>query len=188
MISIDFGIPVPFDGAVAFEDRHALPNESGVYFVIASDKVLYIGQAYDLAVRWKSKNHHRYPEVKNIPSALIAYLLIDIPCLTKREVSYITRFSPPMNGTTPPPRKRSTQSHKRNDIIDGIRNNLPQMLFDRGISITQLSEETGIGRSTMHNIVNGHTKGMVFEHIISICRALGVEIGDIYELAEVDND
>lgn len=73
-------------------------------------------------------------------------------------------------------------------MIDGIKNNLPRIVFEKKIVLSDLASEVGIPYSTLHGIVNGNKKGVTFAQMSAICRALGVGVGDVYELAEVSND
>ena len=73
-------------------------------------------------------------------------------------------------------------------MIDGIKNNLPRIIFERKIVLSDLAAEIGIPYSTLHGIVNGQKKGVTFAQMSTICRALDVEVGDVYELAGGDDD
>lgn len=47
-----------------FSDRDKLPECSGIYFAIASARVLYVGQAKNLRNRWQ--NHHRSHQLEGV--------------------------------------------------------------------------------------------------------------------------
>lgn len=86
--------------AVTLPDREKLPQISGLYFVLDSEKVLYIGRSIDIKTRWASQNHHRLKQLLNrkTESILIAWLKIDdadmLPVIEKEAID---RFSPLLN-------------------------------------------------------------------------------------------
>ncbi|EMF48549.1 helix-turn-helix domain-containing protein [Streptococcus parauberis] len=55
-----------------------------------------------------------------------------------------------------------------------IRNNLAKLMIDRGISATQLYNDTGIARSTISKISNNNTDKISLQTIDKICNYLGV--------------
>ena len=69
-------------------------------------------------------------------------------------------------------------------MINGIQNNLPRILFERGMSINELSSQAGIPYATLHGIVNGQKKGITFQQMSLICKTLNLNVGDIYEVAK----
>ena len=177
-----------FDGCVDFHDRNNLPSSSGIYFVFDGQAIEYIGQAHNLRVRWKSRSHHKYPDVCAMSSPKIKYIFVNKEELLATEKRLINEFSPRLNGVAPKPMKALNPNRKRKDFIDGIKNNLPRILFEKGLSIGQLSEMTNIKRGTIHNLVLGHTKGFKLDQLSAICRALDIQVGDAYELAGADNE
>jgi len=96
--------PVPF-----FDERRrapmsvyktmqlALPNESGVYLVLADDdEVLYVGRAQHLKERWK--NHHLVPALRSPGKTIrIAYWLCPVVDLKDREAALLTAYRPRLN-------------------------------------------------------------------------------------------
>jgi len=75
----------------------------------------------------------------------------------------------------------------RNDVIDGIKNNLPRIVFERKIVLSDLASQMGMPYATLHGIVNGNKKGVTFAQMAAICRALDIQVGDAYELAEAES-
>jgi putative transcriptional regulator len=61
-----------------------------------------------------------------------------------------------------------------------ISNRLPQLINQKGISIRQLSRETGITYSTIWAMVHGQRRSVQFEVLDAVCDALAVQPGDIY--------
>ena len=72
----------------------------------------------------------------------------------------------------------------RNDVIDGIQNNLPRILFERQMQVKELAILCDTPYTTMHNIVTGKIKSIKFEHVVNICQGLNIDISDIYEIAQ----
>lgn len=72
----------------------------------------------------------------------------------------------------------------RNDVKDGIKNLIPRILFERKMSISDLSDRSGIPYATLYGIVNNDKKGVMFKQARAICDALGVDFGDLYEVAQ----
>ena len=70
-------------------------------------------------------------------------------------------------------------------MIDGIKNNLPKILFERDMQIMELSKETGITYPTLHSIVHSNKKSVTFAQMKAICDALDLEVGDIFERAGI---
>ncbi len=68
-------------------------------------------------------------------------------------------------------------------MINGIQNNIPTILFQREMSIRDLSRQTGIPYGTLHAIVKNVKKGVTFEQMHSICKALGVDVGNLFQMA-----
>lgn len=73
-------------------------------------------------------------------------------------------------------------------MIDGIKNNLPRIIFERKIVLSDLASEVGIPYATLHGIVNGNKKGVTFAQMSAICRALNIQVGEAYELAAPNSE
>jgi putative transcriptional regulator len=61
-----------------------------------------------------------------------------------------------------------------------IRNFLPQLLAQKGVSIRQLARDTGVTYSTIWAMVHGQRRSVQLEVLDAVCQALGVQPGDIY--------
>jgi putative transcriptional regulator len=61
-----------------------------------------------------------------------------------------------------------------------IRNLLPQLLAQKGVSIRQLARETGVTYSTIWAMVHGQRRSVQLEVLDAVCEALDVQPGDIY--------
>ncbi|HIK32472.1 MAG TPA: GIY-YIG nuclease family protein [Oscillatoriales cyanobacterium M59_W2019_021] len=85
----------------ALSQVKALPNCTAIYFAIDShDRILYIGQATNLATRWK--NHHRRYQLEDIDRKTpvrIAWVPWNQEGLTEAETLLIKSFQPLLNGT-----------------------------------------------------------------------------------------
>ena len=81
--------------SLSIEEKNKLPSISAIYFVFASDKLLYVGRSVDLKQRWQ--NHHRYSQFKLIQDARIAWFECDSSLLPEFESSLIEFFEPDYN-------------------------------------------------------------------------------------------
>ncbi|GDZ93777.1 hypothetical protein PA905_16170 [Planktothrix agardhii CCAP 1459/11A] len=82
-------------------DRKNLPNCPAIYFAIDSqNRVLYVGQATNLATRWK--NHHRVYQLQEINKdslVRIAWQPWTLEDLSEAERYFINNLHPLLNGT-----------------------------------------------------------------------------------------
>lgn len=58
---------------------------------------------------------------------------------------------------------------------------LDRMMADRKMSLNELAEKVGLTNVNLSNLKNGKMKGIRFETLNSICRALDCQPGDILE-------
>ena len=87
--------------SVSLADRKQLPTCSAIYFAIdASNRILYVGKAQNLAARWKS--HHRpykLEEIDRESPVRLAWKAWNKEDLTVAEKSLIRNFQPLLNNT-----------------------------------------------------------------------------------------
>ncbi|GGA36932.1 GIY-YIG nuclease family protein [Okeania sp. KiyG1] len=87
--------------SVSLPDRKQLPTCSAIYFAIdASDRILYIGKALNLAARWKS--HHRFYKLEEIDKespVRLAWKAWNKDDLAEAEKRLIRIFQPLLNNT-----------------------------------------------------------------------------------------
>ncbi|MEE3332930.1 MAG: helix-turn-helix transcriptional regulator [Ruminococcus sp.] len=62
--------------------------------------------------------------------------------------------------------------------------NIDVMLAKRKMTVTELSEKVGITIVNMSVLKNGRAKGIKFQTLDAICRALDCQPGDILEYRE----
>lgn len=67
-----------------------------------------------------------------------------------------------------------------------IRNNLAKLMIDRGISATQLFNDTGIARSTISKISNNNTDKISLQTIDKICNYLEVNPSEFFDFWAYD--
>lgn len=67
-----------------------------------------------------------------------------------------------------------------------LRNNLAKLMIDRGISATQLFNDTGIARSTISKISNNNTDKISLQTIDKICNYLEVTPSEFFDFLEYD--
>ncbi|NEN89285.1 MAG: GIY-YIG nuclease family protein [Okeania sp. SIO3H1] len=87
--------------SVSLADRKQLPTCSAIYFAIdASDRILYVGKAQNLAARWKS--HHRLYKLEEINKespVRLAWKAWNKEDLAEAEKRLIRIFQPLLNNT-----------------------------------------------------------------------------------------
>lgn len=62
-----------------------------------------------------------------------------------------------------------------------LRNNLAKLMIDRGISATQLFNDTGIARSTISKISNNKTDKISIQTIDKLCNYLNISPSDFFD-------
>lgn len=62
-----------------------------------------------------------------------------------------------------------------------VRCNLQNILQKQNLSISKLSEDTGISRTTLHALLTNKSKGIQFDTINTLCNYLNVNINDLLE-------
>ncbi|MFP4298845.1 MAG: GIY-YIG nuclease family protein [Spirulinaceae cyanobacterium] len=92
----------PFDlPSVKLSELNQLPKNTAIYFAIdAQNRILYIGQASNLAARWK--NHHRTFQLQEIDkdsAVRIAWQTWNQEGLDEAEKYFIQTFHPSLNGS-----------------------------------------------------------------------------------------
>lgn len=61
---------------------------------------------------------------------------------------------------------------------------LDRMMADRKMSLNELSENIGMTNVNLSNLKNGKMKGVRFETLDAICKALDCQPGDLLEYKE----
>lgn len=62
-----------------------------------------------------------------------------------------------------------------------IRCNLSKILGERRIHILELQRQTGVSYTTLSNLYHEKTTRIDFNTIDAICKALGIQVGDLLE-------
>ncbi len=61
---------------------------------------------------------------------------------------------------------------------------LDRVMADRKIALGELAEEIGMSNVNLSNLKNGKMKGIRFETMEAICKALNCQPGDLFEYVE----
>ena len=61
-----------------------------------------------------------------------------------------------------------------------LKSNLNVLLAERNLKITQVSNETGISRTTLTSLINGNSKGIQFDTLNTLCIYLGITPQDFF--------
>jgi putative transcriptional regulator len=65
-----------------------------------------------------------------------------------------------------------------------IRCKLSRILGERRMHILELKRQTGLSYTTLSSLYHEKTSRIDFNTIDAICRALGVQVGDLFEYVE----
>jgi len=85
--------------SLPLEGRRELPDTAAIYFVLAGDTVLYIGQSASLCHRWAA--HHRLAQLGEYGTCRIAWMDVsDVGLLDELERACIAHFRPILNNST----------------------------------------------------------------------------------------
>lgn len=60
------------------------------------------------------------------------------------------------------------------------------MMADRKMSLNELADKVGMTNVNLSNLKNGKMKGIRFETLDAICKALSCQPGDLFEYKEED--
>ncbi|NLK65772.1 MAG: helix-turn-helix transcriptional regulator [Tissierellia bacterium] len=61
---------------------------------------------------------------------------------------------------------------------------LDRMMADRKMSLNELADKVGMTNVNLSNLKNGKMKGIRFETMNAICKALNCQPGDLFEYTE----
>jgi len=87
--------------SLPLDERRDLPDETAIYFVLAGDTMLYIGQSVNVRQRWAA--HHRFAQLNEYGGCRIAWMHVDdARLLDDLEQACRAHFSPILNDTTVP--------------------------------------------------------------------------------------
>jgi putative transcriptional regulator len=64
---------------------------------------------------------------------------------------------------------------------------LDRMMADRKMSLNELADKVGLSNVNLSNLKTGKMKGIRFETLNSICKALDCQPGDLLEYTEDDD-
>jgi putative transcriptional regulator len=67
------------------------------------------------------------------------------------------------------------------DEPTGIRCRLDDLLADRSMTLTELSERIGISIVNLSVLKNNRARAIRFSTLVAICDALGCEVGELLE-------
>ena len=73
--------------------------------------------------------------------------------------------------------EQSNFYHKGGNFV--ITCNLPVLLAERRMKVSDLVRATGMSKTTLHKLYNGQSTRIDFETLDKICDLLEVEVGDI---------
>lgn len=63
---------------------------------------------------------------------------------------------------------------------------MDRMMADRKMSLNELADKVGMTNVNLSNLKNGKMKGIRFETLDAICKALSCQPGDLFEYKEED--
>lgn len=68
------------------------------------------------------------------------------------------------------------------DDEDAVHCHLDELLSQRGVTLTRLSELVGVSLVNLSVLKNDHARAIRFSTLVAICRALDCEIGELLTL------
>jgi len=84
--------------SLPLDERYDLPDTAAIYFVLADNTVLYIGQSINVRQRWAA--HHRLKQLNERDGCRIAWMTVDdAGLLDELERACIAHFQPMLNGS-----------------------------------------------------------------------------------------
>jgi len=84
--------------SLPLEGRRDLPDTAAIYFVLAGDTVLYVGQSVNVRQRWAA--HHRLAQLNRRGGCRIAWITVDdAGLLDELERACVAHFEPILNDT-----------------------------------------------------------------------------------------
>lgn len=75
---------------------------------------------------------------------------------------------------------------ENDDEFTGIHCRLDELLTERGMTLTQLSEIVGVSIVNLSVLKNDRARAIRYSTLRAICDALGCEVGDLLALAPRD--
>jgi len=85
--------------SLPLDERRGLPDTAAIYFVLAGDTVLYVGQSTNLRQRWAA--HHRLNQLNERGGCRIAWMQVDDSgLLGELERACIAHFNPALNDSS----------------------------------------------------------------------------------------
>jgi putative transcriptional regulator len=76
-------------------------------------------------------------------------------------------------------RRPSAPADTGQDAAPGIRVRLDELLLDRGMTLTELSERVGVTIVNLSILKNGHARAIRFSTLARLCEALACQPGDL---------
>ncbi len=141
-------VVLPALPSLPLDERGDLPDTAAIYFVLAGDAVLYIGQSVSLRQRWLA--HHRLAQLNEYGGCRIAWMTVDdAGLLDALEQACIAHFEPVLNGEVIPrltglgePGETSMARRRTENPLD--RNVTLRMSQDLYARIDRIAERRGL--------------------------------------------
>lgn len=174
-------------------DKRHLPSCQCVYLACQGDHVLYVGQAVNLANRWKQ--HHHYLALKSMEDVCIAWVEIsDSSLLLEIELALIEWFKPVLNKSINASSKRTSMYVKREKVdsmvvtvkvdAENLHQRIQKIRKERGLSQERLAFLSGMTIGNLQKIEQGYSKRLPFKTLKAICRALDYPIDKIIDIPQ----
>lgn len=66
--------------------------------------------------------------------------------------------------------------------MDGVHCRLDELLAERGMTLTRLSELAGVSVVNLSVLKNDRARAIRYSTLVAVCRALGCEVGELLVL------
>ncbi len=134
-------------GFTEYKNRIALPEISGIYFIISNNTVKYIGRSVNIRRRFCGLSHHKHELFETLIDPVIHWIFIKVDELADIENSFIEIIDPEYNGSHFESKNQSKHKEKQKTTTTAIWN-------DTLIAIREIRECTGESQvSIFHRLV-----------------------------------
>jgi len=131
--------------SLPLDERKRLPDMAAIYFVLADDTVLYIGQSISLRQRWLA--HHRLAQLNARGGCRIAWLTVDdASLLDELERACIAYFNPVLNGEELPDWAQRGDVRIALSVSPELAEEFKEAAKDRGLPVSVLIKAWGVER------------------------------------------
>lgn len=182
MMFSPMGVDLASLPSVGLKLLNELPDQPGIYFVVADSEVLYIGKAKSIRARWYT--HNRLPDILQWDNVAVSWLVFDgtPELLNEIERACIAHFSPVLNVL----HKVSArpESPDNSYVRYRLHCKLGAVMREKGVKEGELAEKAKVRRNTVRALARDANTRIDLIVVEKIAAALGVRPMDLFEETE----